>query len=95
MWLYKDFTPGTLMDDALCLEMLMNNSKHKRKNKTSDAIMDNPFQKGLRKALESLEPMVLASPTVLSNFEVFLQRLVDDVTRLVEEFEKDVHGKLD
>lgn len=83
------------MDDRLCLELIMNNHKHKRKNKPQDDAIVSPFVKSLRKTFDALEPVILKSPTVLSNFDVFLQQLSSNVTRIVDEFDKDLHGKRD
>ena len=84
-----------MADDALCLDLLMNSNKHKRKNKPADTNTDDLFKKRFKKALESVEPTIFTNPTILSNFDVFLQRLLDNITRFVDDFDKNVLGKLD
>lgn len=86
-------------DDVLCLELLMNNSKKRclKNSNLSSKDNDTDTDKNIRSGVESIVNVIYEDISndsfILSNFDVFLNRLINEIKRYIKTFEKEYNGK--
>ena len=80
-------------DDELCLNMLMNDSRRKFLEKSSNQVPQ--MNEILRKIFSRIERNILSKKCIASNFEGFCEYFEHTVVTAVHEFEKLSNRKKD